>query len=264
MNSCLCLIISLLVSGAGDGAAASVPPPQGSLDIPPIIDPARTAVLSGLVPTKSSPDAVVADGLRSVVWVAKPASMKTQPLGDQVMVLGAWGFKPATIVITPKTSVELRGSEPSIRQVKGSGLLTFERRLNRATTSTPVVPERTGVIKLEAAATEDALTTSGAIVVVDTPFSTVAGSDGAFRIVGLAPGRNKVKVRLPDGKEFERTVELKAGGEVVVDWRDALPPPPAKPPASKSDAATPKSATAPPAPKPEAEAPAPPAPPNGS
>lgn len=251
------VIPALLLSLVADGSNALVPPPQRSLDVPPINDPSRTAILTGVVPIKSPTDTSTPDGLRSVVWVTKTASTRTPTMPRQVMVLGAWGFRPATIVVTPRTEIELRGSEPGIRTVRSSGVLSVERRLNRATNAMPLIPERAGVIDLKAERTADALDTRGSIVVVDTPFCTVADAKGAFQIVGLPPGRNQVKVRLPNGKEFERTVELRAGSELVVDWQDIAEnkPAPRKAPAAPA----PADSQSPPSP-PSSPPPAPPPP----
>ncbi len=264
-------LAALLITPFG----TATPPPQRSLKIPPIIDPTRTAVLSGLVALQSKPDEKIPDGLRSVVWVVRPASMRTPSMEDQVMVLGAMAFTPATVVATPGTRIQLRGSERGVRVVKGSGVQRFERRLDRATASTPIVAERTGAIELIAEATREARESAGAIVIVDTPFAAVAHGDGAFRIVGLPTGRQQVRMRLADGKEFSQTVDLRAGGELVVDWRNiaqesgtkSKPKAPAAPEGAKPSPGAP--ATEPPGGQPSApgtpqpSAPGTPAPPAG-
>jgi len=238
------------------------PPPQRSLEIPPIIDPEKTAVLSGFVPLRESaaagagaaggagagPGAGAGAGpgagegagaaggagpagdtgakgavakpeaRRTVVWMVRPPGGRTPELPDQAIIVSESGFAPSTIAVTPGTAVDLRTFAPSVTSVRGEGLLRFERRLTRATRSIPVVPARAGAIDLSL---RDAPETKGLIVCVDSPFLTVAEADGSFRIVALPPGRREIRVRLPGGKVLERTVQLVAGKELVVDWRES-------------------------------------------
>lgn len=234
-------LVVLGVAGLGASAIAQsrsppIPPPQQSLDIPPLIDPARTAVLSGMVPLKSqkqregsSPPpskGAAADRapenrgppLLPVVWIVPSAGTTIPRLPDQPVIVGDDGFYPTTILTTPATIVGFRSRESGVRVVVGRGALRFERRLTRDTRALPVVPERPGATELSVREAPDV---KGVIVCVNSAYATVADSIGSFRIVGVPPGRWQVKVRLPDGTELERTVDLRAGREHTVDWRDA-------------------------------------------
>jgi len=132
------------------------------------------------------------------------------------MIAGERGFNPTTLAVTPGTVIDFRTHERGVVVVRGEGLMRVDRRLTRDTRAVPVVPQRTGAIDLTIA---DNAAASGLIVCVDSPYLTVADAEGAFRIVGIAPGRRQVRIRLPDGKVLERTVELNAGREHTVDWR---------------------------------------------
>jgi len=223
LSTLLPLVMSIFLQSE---SAARVPPPQRSLDIPPIVDPSRTAVLSGYVPNKplAKDGTKVSPALRSVVWVLKPAGARIPALSDQVMVLGATDFTPSTLAVTPGTNVSLRTTEQGVRTVQGSGSIRVERRLTRETTALPVILERAGTVALSSREVPDA---AGLIVAVDSGFLAVATGEGAFRIVGLPPGRREVRIRLPDGKILEKTVDLRAGGELEVDWREKEAPAPA-------------------------------------
>lgn len=216
----IALLTALFLAAAPQG-----PPPQRSLQIPPISDPTRTAVLSGFVPPRAlakgaQSGSELSPQLRSVVWVISPASRRIEPLPDQVMVLGPDHFSPGTLAVTPGTRVDIRTTERGVRVVRGSGAVRIERRLTRDTSALPVILSRPGAIRLSA---NEPPSAAGAIVAIDSPFITVAGEDGSFRIVGLPPGRREVRVRLPDGSMLERTVDLRAGGETAVDWREKAP-----------------------------------------
>lgn len=223
------------------------PPPQRSLDVPPIIDPRTTAVLSGYVPVRDSTEAGGGQGStpgaggsgnsgasgpakpgvpsareqtqetrRSVVWIVRPTSARTPRLPEQTIMVNAGTFAPSTVAVTPGTTIDLRTDESGVVTVIGAGLLRLERRLTRATRAIPIVTDRVGAIDLTLRSSPSA---KGLIVCVDSPFLNVATADGSFRIFGLPPGRNEVRVRLPNGKILERTVDLVAGKELIVDWR---------------------------------------------
>lgn len=208
-----------------------IPPPQRSLEVPPIIDPAKTAVLSGFAPLREprsdkkgsgtgadapAPDADEIDPRRVVVWIVRPTSARTPRLPDQVLMVNEGGFSPTTLAVTPGTSVELRTTAPGVIVVRGEGLTRLERRLTRATRALPVVPDRVGAIDLTERDYPDA---KGLVVCVDSPFLDVARERGEFRLVGIPPGRREVRIRLPNGTIIEKTVDLEAGRELVVDWR---------------------------------------------
>lgn len=233
---------TLAISLAGAlviSTASATPPPQRSLEIPPIIDPSRTAVLSGFVPLKA-PEPKSKEGADSdrepgsptqreaaspsadeevrlpVVWVVAPPGTRTSAGPEQVMVVQGAAFVPTTVVVSPGTPVALRTTESGVRQVRGEGSLRVDRRLTRATRATPVTLDRTGAVDLTVREEPSA---KGVIVCVESPFSAVATRDGSFRIIGLPPGRRQVRIRLPDGKILEKSVELVAGREHTVDWR---------------------------------------------
>lgn len=234
--------LAFLTAAPSPVQQAPGPPPQESLEIPPIIDPARTAVLSGFVPTvdpeeaekrgrgagagespgagRGAPGGAAAEEpaevRRSVVWVIPTAGSRVPRQPMQTMIAAPSGFSPTTIALTPGTAVDLRMNDTGVRIVRGEGLMRFERRLTRDTRALPVVPERPGAIDLSMRDNDEA---KGLIVCVESPFLTVAGADGSFRIVGLPPGRRQVRIRLPEGKVLERTVDLTAGQELEVDWR---------------------------------------------
>lgn len=243
------LLLQLGLVSGGQGATQQVPrpPPQESLEIPPIIDPAKTAVLSGFVPitdpdAKSPPappkagqgengaqggapggsedpeaeEGGVKEVRRTVVWVIPPSRGRVPRGPDQAMIASERGINPTTLAVTPGTVIDFRTHERGVVIVRGEGLMRVDRRLTRDTRTVPVVPRRTGAIDLTVAGNDEA---AGLIVCVDSPYLTVADAQGAFRIVGIAPGRRQVRIRLPDGKVLERTVTLIAGRELTVDWR---------------------------------------------
>jgi len=136
----------------------------------------------------------------------------------QPVIVNDAGFHPTTLAVTPGTTIDFRTNESGVRVLRGTGSVRFERRLTRATRTLPVVAERIGAIELSVRESADA---RGLVVCVDSPFLTVAERDGSFRIFGLPPGRRDVRFRLSDGTVFERRVDLVAGRELAVDWRDA-------------------------------------------
>jgi hypothetical protein len=58
--------------------------------------------------------------------------------------------------------------------------------------------------------------------VVDTPWHAVTDADGRFTIEGIVPGTHVVRVWLSPKQTVERTVELKAGQSLEVDWSDLV------------------------------------------
>ena len=59
---------------------------------------------------------------------------------------------------------------------------------------------------------------AGAIVVVDSPHFTKSDPEGNFKLEGLPAGSHTFRVWLGPKESFERTVELKPGETVTVDW----------------------------------------------
>jgi hypothetical protein len=56
------------------------------------------------------------------------------------------------------------------------------------------------------------------LLVVDTPWHAVTDAEGRFTIEGIVPGTHVVRVWLSPKQTVERTVELKAGQSLEVDW----------------------------------------------
>jgi plastocyanin len=58
----------------------------------------------------------------------------------------------------------------------------------------------------------------GLILVLETPYFVATGEDGRYRLTGLPPGRHTVKAWIDSKTTHERTVEVKNGATVQVDF----------------------------------------------
>jgi plastocyanin len=59
----------------------------------------------------------------------------------------------------------------------------------------------------------------GLILVVDTPYFVVTGTDGSYRLSGLPSGHYRLKAWLNSKTTLEREVELQSGGVTRVDFQ---------------------------------------------
>jgi len=59
----------------------------------------------------------------------------------------------------------------------------------------------------------------GLILVLDTPYFVLSGTDGVFRLTGLPPGRYTLKAWINSKTTLERPVELRDGSVTQVDFQ---------------------------------------------
>ncbi|MFO0893642.1 MAG: carboxypeptidase regulatory-like domain-containing protein [Phycisphaerales bacterium] len=162
------------------------------------------------------------DAPRSVVWIPKPQGHgPVRALQDQPLEIRGGQFRPGIMAVTVGTRITFRNHDRAQWTIRGKGDgISFERRIARDQSVSPVTFDRPGTVTLRMAESDAVV---GTIVVVDTPFFTVTDPGGQFQIVGIPPGERKVQIRIPAGKILEESVSLRAGRELTVDWQAPHP-----------------------------------------
>ncbi len=217
-------------SSAGSSAPAATPQAQ-----PPAASTA--ARLSGRVPvlSRKTPAAIKDYGPppafkveapevpASAVWVGSGAPAldpaRTEPIR---IAQRGFQFRPALAVVQVGTPIAFPNQDALYHSVFSySPTKRFDLgRFRKGEEPDPVVMDKPGAVQLFCEVHEHMRAN---LLVVDTPWYAVTDGDGRFSIDGIAPGTHVVRVWLSPKQTVERTVELKAGQSLEVDWTDLVP-----------------------------------------
>jgi len=214
------------------GAVAQEPAPA-----PATATKATAARLSGRVPvlSRKTPAAIKDYGPppafkveppeapASAVWVGSGAPAldpaKTEPIRIEQR---GFQFRPALAVVQVGTPIVFPNQDSLYHSVFSySPTKRFDLgRFRKGEEPDPVVMDKPGAVQLFCEVHEHMRAN---LLVVDTPWHAVTDGDGRFSIDGIAPGTHVVRVWLSPKQTVERTVELKAGQSLEVDWSDLVP-----------------------------------------
>lgn len=158
------------------------------------------------------------DAPASVVWMtgAFPPvdSAKATPA---VLAQEGLQFRPAVLVVQVGTPVTFPNRDPIYHNVVSySAAKKFDLgRYKPGEEPAPLVFDKPGTVPLRCEVHDHML---GAIVVVDSPHFVKTDAEGNFRLGGLPAGSHTFRVWLGPKDSFERTVDLKPGETMTVDW----------------------------------------------
>jgi plastocyanin len=159
-----------------------------------------------------------ADAPASAVWMVG-AFPPVDPARVTPAVLAQEGlqFKPALLVVQVGTPVSFPNRDPIYHNVVSfSAAKKFDLgRFKPGDEPPPLVFDKPGTVPLRCEVHDHMV---GAIVVVDSPHFTKSDADGNFRLEGLPAGMHTFRVWLTPKESLERTVELRPGQTVTVDW----------------------------------------------
>lgn len=156
----------------------------------------------------------------SAVWVGSGAPaldpMKAEPFRIEQR---GFQFRPALAVVQVGTPIVFPNQDSLYHSVFSySPAKRFDLgRFRRGEEPDPVVMDAPGTVQLFCEVHEHMRAN---LLVVDTPWHAVTDAEGRFAIDGIAPGTHVVRVWLSPKRTVERTVELKAGQSLEVDWSD--------------------------------------------
>jgi plastocyanin len=159
----------------------------------------------------------------SAVWVGSGAPAldpaKTEPIRIEQR---GFQFRPALAVVQVGTPIVFPNQDSLYHSVFSySPTKRFDLgRFRKGEEPDPVVMDKPGAVQLFCEVHEHMRAN---LLVVDTPWHAVTDGDGRFSIDGIAPGTHVVRVWLSPKQTVERTVELKAGQSLEVDWSDLVP-----------------------------------------
>ena len=225
MASCIVGATVVLLSGA----VAQEPTPTQATAAK-----ATTARLAGRVPvlSRKTPAAIKDYGPppafkveppeapASAVWVGSGAPAldpaKAEPFRIEQR---GFQFRPALAVVQVGTPIVFPNQDSLYHSVFSySPAKRFDLgRFRKGEEPDPVVMDAPGTVQLFCEVHEHMRAN---LLVVDTPWHAVTDSEGRFAIDGIAPGTHVVRVWLSPKQTVERTVELKAGQSLEVDWAD--------------------------------------------
>jgi plastocyanin len=158
------------------------------------------------------------DSPASVVWM-KGDFAPVDPAKAKPAVLAQEGlqFRPALLVVQVGTPVSFPNRDPIYHNVVSfSAAKKFDLgRYKPGDEPAPLVFDKPGTVPLRCEVHDHML---GAIVVVESPHFVKTDAEGNFRLEGLPSGSRTFRVWLGPKESFERTVDLKPGETVTVDW----------------------------------------------
>jgi len=184
----------------------------------PVVPRKSAGSAKGNYEGKGQVDLAKPDPPASAVWMtgpfppADPSKMKPAVLAQEGLQ-----FRPALLVVQVGTPVSFPNRDPIYHNVVSySAAKKFDLgRYKPGDEPAPLVFDKPGTIPLRCEVHDHML---GAIVVVESPHFTKTDADGNFRLEGLPAGSHTFRVWLGPKESFERTVELKPGETVTVDW----------------------------------------------
>jgi plastocyanin len=230
MRTAACIVgasMVLLLAARAQDAAPTVATPIAS-----------TATLKGRVPvlSRKSPAAIKdygpppafkvepPDAPASAVWVGSGAPAcdpsKTEPVRIEQR---GFQFRPALAVVQVGTPVAFPNQDALYHSVFSySPTKRFDLgRFRKGEEPDPVVMDKPGTVQLFCEVHEHMRAN---LLVVDTPWHAVTDAEGGFTIEGISPGIHVVHVWLSPKQTVERTIELKAGQVLEVDWAESATP----------------------------------------
>ncbi|MCE9619137.1 MAG: hypothetical protein K8R92_04440 [Planctomycetes bacterium] len=159
-----------------------------------------------------------ADPPLSVVWMLgtfPPLDSKSAPVAhvDQ----RGFQFRPAVLAVQTGTPILFPNKDPMYHSVFSySDARRFDLGRYRAGEEMEaVVFDKPGTVSLFCEIHEHM---RGHIVVVDSPFFCTTDERGNFKLHNLPEGTHTFRVWMSPKDSFDKTVELKGGATVTVDW----------------------------------------------
>jgi plastocyanin len=214
-------------------AAAPAPPAAPAAPAPPAAAPAATGTLKGKVTIPQRKLPVIKDygakpsikverpeAARGMVWVdsgapaADPASISPVRIEQR-----GYQFRPDVVVVRTGTPIVFPNEDQMYHSVFSiSEARPFDLgRYRKGEEPDAIVFDKPGMVQLFCEVHEHM---RAHVQVVDTPWFTTTAPDGAFSIAGLPPGKHTVHVWLGPDLQFQKSIEIVAGKDLDVDWKD--------------------------------------------
>ena len=217
----MALVAALLVFGVSAATAMQATPGAHGCALAgkvPVVPRKGAGSAKGNYEGKGVVELSKPDPPASVVWMkgdfppvdaanAKPAVLAQEGLQ----------FRPALLVVQVGTPVSFPNRDPIYHNVVSfSAAKKFDLgRYKPGDEPAPLVFDKPGTVPLRCEVHDHML---GAIVVVESPHFVKTDAEGNFRLEGLPAGSRTFRVWLGPKESFERTVDLKPGETVTVDW----------------------------------------------
>lgn len=169
---------------------------------------AEAATLTGSV-TLVSGGKRRADASNAIVWIeGAPRATSGGPKTE--MIQASKRFRPHVLAVSKNTTVQFPNTDPIYHNVFSvSGGNRFDLGLYRSGASKSKKFEETGLVRVYCNIHPQMV---GFVMVVDSDFVAVTGSDGAFRFENLPPGSYVVKTWHEEGGETARPLTVRADG----------------------------------------------------
>jgi len=184
----------------------------------PVVPRKAAGSAKGNYEGKGQVDLAKPDPAASAVWMMG-SFPPVDPVKTKPVVLAQEGlqFRPALLVVQVGTPVSFPNRDPIYHNVVSySAAKKFDLgRYKPGDEPAPLVFDKPGTIPLRCEVHDHML---GSIVVVESPHFTKSDPEGNFKLEGLPAGSHTFRVWLGPKESFERTVELKPGETVTVDW----------------------------------------------
>ncbi len=174
--------------------------------------PATGATLAGkVVLVENGTDRI--DAGNAVVWIEGTGHGPGTPPRFE-MKQASKRFLPRVLVVQAGATVDFPNADPIYHNVFSvSGANRFDLGLYRSGAAKAKKFDEPGLVRVYCNIHPQMI---GFVMVVDSAFAAVTGSDGAFRFEGVPPGAYVVKAWHEEGSEVAQPVTVKASTEPLV------------------------------------------------
>jgi plastocyanin len=150
-----------------------------------------------------------ADASNAVVWIEGLPRTAAEPKPQ--MKSASKRFEPHIIAVPVNTTVEFPNADPIYHNVFSvSGGNRFDLGLYRSGASKSKKFEEPGLVRVYCNIHPQMI---GFVMVVDSAFAAVTGTDGSFRFDNVPPGSHTVKAWQEEGAEISQPIVVKSGAE---------------------------------------------------
>lgn len=210
----LCLAALILTFGISGGQAAATIEGQVALG-KPSAPPAPSSRYQGTITGPVAPP----DPPIAIVYLEAPGPVAATTNLTAAMLQREFQFRPAILPLQTGSSVEFPNLDDTYHNIFSySKPKRFDLgRYRKDEHPAAVRFDKPGVVKLYCEIHDHM---RGTIVVLDTPYFTRTDTNGVFRLERLPVGRYTLKAWLDEKTEWKRSVELREGQTLRVDFEN--------------------------------------------